>query len=62
MHDGRFATLEEVVEHYNSSVNKRQNLDHRLLAPDGASLRRINLSNDEKPPWWPYLISSSVSI
>ncbi|MCB9296826.1 MAG: c-type cytochrome [Lewinellaceae bacterium] len=48
MHDGRFATLEDVVEHYNSGVNKHQNLDHRLRAPDGDSPRRLNLSNDEK--------------
>ncbi|MCO6493873.1 MAG: c-type cytochrome [Phaeodactylibacter sp.] len=48
MHDGRFATLDEVVEHYNSGVNKHQNLDHRLRAPDGDSPRRLNLSSDDK--------------
>ena len=48
MHDGRFATLEEVVEHYNSGVKMHQNLDHRLRAPDGNSPRRLNLSNTEK--------------
>lgn len=30
MHDGRFATLEEVVEHYNSGVRQHPNLDDRL--------------------------------
>lgn len=30
MHDGRFKTLEEVVEHYNSGINDHPNLDHRL--------------------------------
>jgi len=30
MHDGRFKTLEEVVEHYNSGVNAHPNLDIRL--------------------------------
>lgn len=30
MHDGRFNTLEEVVEHYNSGINNHPNLDHRL--------------------------------
>lgn len=48
MHDGRFATLEEVVEHYNSGVKMHQNLDHRLREPDGLSPRRLNLSDEEK--------------
>ncbi|MBK9194187.1 MAG: cytochrome-c peroxidase [Flavobacteriales bacterium] len=30
MHDGRFNTLEEVVEHYNSGVQPHPNLDDRL--------------------------------
>ncbi len=30
MHDGRFATLEEVVEHYNSGIKQHPNLDDRL--------------------------------
>jgi cytochrome c peroxidase len=30
MHDGRFKTLEEVVEHYNSGVYAHENLDLRL--------------------------------
>ena len=30
MHDGRFTTLEEVVEHYNSGVRQHPNLDDRL--------------------------------
>jgi cytochrome c peroxidase len=30
MHDGRFSTLEEVVEHYNSGVQNHPNLDWRL--------------------------------
>ena len=30
MHDGRFNTLEEVVEHYNSGVQAHPNLDDRL--------------------------------
>lgn len=30
MHDGRFATLEEVVEHYNSGIQNHKNLDWRL--------------------------------
>lgn len=30
MHDGRFKTLEEVVEHYNSGVKPHRNLDWRI--------------------------------
>lgn len=31
MHDGRFKTLEEVIEHYNSGVNPHANLDWQLM-------------------------------
>ena len=30
MHDGRFATLEQVVEHYNSGIKDHPNLDWNL--------------------------------
>lgn len=30
MHDGRFTTLEQVVEHYNSGIQHHRNLDDRL--------------------------------
>jgi len=48
MHDGRFATLEEVVEHYNSGIQEHPNLhfalrDFQTLAP-----KRLNLSDSEK--------------
>ena len=46
MHDGRFTTLEQVIEHYNSGVQNSQNLDNRLRRGNGA--RRLNLSNSEK--------------
>ncbi len=32
MHDGRFATLEEVVEHYNSGIHSSSTVDPALLA------------------------------
>ena len=47
MHDGRFATLEEVVEHYNSGVKLGPALDTNRLAPNGVPLR-LNLSADDK--------------
>ncbi|MGB0524203.1 MAG: cytochrome-c peroxidase [Flammeovirgaceae bacterium] len=46
MHDGRFATLAEVVEHYNSGIQ-----DHPNLAPQlrpGGNLQRLNLTETEK--------------
>ncbi len=49
MHDGRFATLEEVVEHYNSGVKPHPNLSRELRA-DGQqnTPRRLNLSDADK--------------
>lgn len=46
MHDGRFTTLEQVIEHYNSGVRNNQNLDNRLRRGNG--VRRLNLSNTDK--------------
>jgi cytochrome c peroxidase len=43
MHDGRFATLEQVVEFYDSGVQPNPDLDPRLRNPDG-SPRRLNLT------------------
>jgi cytochrome c peroxidase len=42
MHDGRFATLREVVEFYDSGIEDSPDLDPRLRAPDG-SPRRLHL-------------------
>ncbi|MBL7739758.1 MAG: c-type cytochrome [Chitinophagaceae bacterium] len=47
MHDGRFATLEQVVEHYNSGVRPHPNLAPQLKNPDGTP-RRLNLTPDQK--------------
>lgn len=47
MHDGRFATLEQVVEHYNSGIKAHPNLAPQLRNPDGTP-RRLNLSADQK--------------
>jgi cytochrome c peroxidase len=43
-HDGRFATLEDVVEHYSSGVKDHPNLDGRLRGPR----QRSKLDADEK--------------
>jgi len=52
MHDGRFATLEEVVEHYNSGVQNHPNLSPILRnppnSPNPGQPRRLNLTQEEK--------------
>ena len=47
MHDGRFTSLSEVIEHYNSGVQPHPNLDP-ILRQDNNQVRRLNLSNTEK--------------
>jgi cytochrome c peroxidase len=49
MHDGRFASLEAVIEHYNSGLKDSPGLSPRLRAggPGGAPLR-LNLTEQEK--------------
>ena len=47
MHDGRFATLNEVVEFYNSGVQAHPNLDPRLRRPGGQPLR-LNLNQNDR--------------
>jgi cytochrome c peroxidase len=47
MHDGRFATLEQVVEFYNSGVQANPGLDQRLRTPNG-SPQRLGLSSADK--------------
>jgi cytochrome c peroxidase len=46
MHDGRFSSLEQVVEHYNSGVQDGPALDNRLQA--GNAPRRLNLTEADK--------------
>jgi cytochrome c peroxidase len=52
MHDGRFATLEEVIEHYNDGVRNHPNLSNTLRnppnAPNAGQPRRLNLTQTEK--------------
>lgn len=47
MHDGRFETLEEVVDFYSDDVQANPNLSNRLQT-DNDQPRRLNLSNGEK--------------
>ncbi len=47
MHDGRFKTLEEVVDHYNNGIQGHPNLDANLKDSNGQP-KRMNLTNLEK--------------
>lgn len=47
MHDGRFATLREVIDHYDTGVRDSPNLSPALRGPDGTP-RRLNLTEPEK--------------
>jgi cytochrome c peroxidase len=47
MHDGRFATLEQVIEHYNSGVKNHPNLSPQLRLPNG-NPRLLNLTPEDK--------------
>lgn len=47
MHDGRFATLEEVVEHYSTGIKNHPNLHPNLRSGDDQP-RNLNLTQDEK--------------
>ncbi|MEX0291542.1 MAG: cytochrome-c peroxidase [Flavobacteriaceae bacterium] len=47
MHDGRFTSLEQVIEHYNSGIQDNISLDDRLRQNNGQVLR-LNLSDLEK--------------
>lgn len=47
MHDGRFATLEQVVDHYSSGVKNHPNLSPQLVLPNGQP-RLANFSPQDK--------------
>src|SRR5258706_4896237 len=47
MHDGRFATLREVIDHYDHGIVASANLDSILKDATGAP-RRMNLSDADK--------------
>jgi cytochrome c peroxidase len=47
MHDGRFATLRDVIEHYDHDIKPSADLDTRLRDSNGNPLR-LNLPEDDK--------------
>lgn len=56
MHDGRFRSLEEVVDHYSDGVADHPNLSLLLLGLDGEPLR-LNLSAEEKAALVSFLVT-----
>jgi cytochrome c peroxidase len=48
MHDGRFATLAEVVDHYDAGIVEHPNLDPALRASPGGPPLRLHLSPADK--------------
>ncbi len=48
MHDGRLATLEKVIEHYNKEVKPHPFLDGRLRGRTAETPRRLNLSEKQQ--------------
>jgi cytochrome c peroxidase len=48
MHDGRFATLEQVIEHYNSGIQAHPNLAPQLRDPLTGTPKRLNLTPAQK--------------
>lgn len=55
MHDGRFTTLMEVVEHYDSGVQAGPALDNRLIR--GGQPQRLNLSADDRQALVDFLLT-----
>lgn len=48
MHDGRFSTLEEVVNHYNSGIQRSPNLDNVFKSWDTGEAITLGLTDGEK--------------
>lgn len=47
MHDGRFSSLDEVLDHYSHGINDDPNLDQRLRSFNGAPVR-FNITDQER--------------
>ena len=47
MHDGRFATLSEVIDHYSTGIKSHPNLASELRSPTGGA-RQMNFSATDK--------------
>ncbi len=47
MHDGRFTSLEQVLDHYSHNIKNHPNLDPRLVGANGMPIQ-MNISGQEK--------------
>lgn len=56
MHDGRFATIAEVVDFYNNGVQNSADLDNRLRV-QGGQVRRLNLNPAERQGMIDFLLT-----
>lgn len=56
MHDGRFSTLEEVIDHYDSGVVDNDNLGGQLIIADG-TVRQLGLTQQEKDALLAFLLT-----
>lgn len=57
MHDGRFATLDEVIEHYNSGVQDHPNLDESVKDWSTSGPMRLHLSEYQKSSLKAFLLT-----
>jgi cytochrome c peroxidase len=48
MHDGRKATLEEVLNHYSTGIQESPNLDWRLRNPENGAAVKLNIGIQDK--------------
>jgi cytochrome c peroxidase len=55
MHDGRFKTLDEVIEHYNSGIKRSASLDPLLTKNNNQA--RLNLSEQDKADLKAFLLT-----
>lgn len=47
MHDGRFETLDEVLDHYSNGIQQNNGLDFRLIDSEG-NPKRFNITEEDK--------------
>jgi cytochrome c peroxidase len=59
MHDGRFKTLEEVVEHYNSGIKQHPFLDFNLTTNNqaGGTPKKLNFTAEDKADLVAFLLT-----
>ncbi|NRA37846.1 MAG: methylamine utilization protein [Planctomycetes bacterium] len=60
MHDGRFTSLQQVIQHYSNGVQNNPQLDNRLRVR-GGQVQRLNISNNEMNDLIAFLNSLSDS-